>query len=897
MRKLSKILSLLFISSLLFACNNNSSNENENKKEDEKTEPSDVTPTDETPKDDTPKDDTPTDETPKDDTPKDETPKDDDPVDETPKDDTPVVPELTPDDYLLMDFDFDTHNGSNIINHADDKEYKIDYLFNESNQDRIFKESSDPLFKQGVGENSESLYLDGHSTKMKFNNIDIPENKFTVSCWIAPRGFENVFDYDWNSIARGHQRMTSILNQGNIEIGEGFLFGYGRLGKWGLQLNLVNNDTYETKMWGFYDPLNKLELYKWNHICASFDGDTGYIGLFFNGQRAYESYIPELRNTSIAYSGEPLYMGYYVSPMIEFGCNRQLPAGLIDNLRLYETSLPLGEMRKEYQKGMRNKAHPDLPFDEVKEDRSIYEGDRYRSIYHGIPSAVWMNEPHAPIYYKGYYHLFYQHNPIGPYWSQIRWAHLASTDMIHWVSVKDAVVPTEGICPEGVWTGGSVIGPDGTPWLIITAGTNQTTWTGQNVAYAHCVDPNDPLLTDWVVEDKVVVTQPADDSMGEREQFRDPFVWYDDGLYYMLVSTSIPGRGGSANIFTSKNMRDWTHHGYLYECPFDQYPQQGAHWECVIMLPIKTKDGSIKKWILFDCPQYTVDGYVVDCYYWIGNFNKSTCRFEPDNHEPQLFDLGKGIYTGQTGFCYLTEEEVASGKSYQDGRTVLFGLAQGKSAGTEQNIWSGWAHSLAMPVDLYLDNDGKTVIREPIKEIEGAYDKELYSYSDSPLSADAMNMLIGDIRGDALRIDMEVKLDPVQDDFNSGLYVRYNKNTVNEKTEKTGITFDKEGVYIYRGESSEVGYVDKSETNKYFTNLREFDVTILLDRSCLEVYINNVITFTTRIYPKYGNSDFLNFFDINGGLRISNLKIIQMKSVYYDKVTPAYYGNTGNLGE
>ncbi len=816
---------------------------------------------------------------------------------ENPSSESSSEPEPVPVNHRLIDFDFDSHDGPYIHNNAKNKDYKINWLFNESNADRIFKEPSDPLFKKGVGESGTSLYLDGHSTKMTFTDIDVPSQQLTVSCWIAPRGFENVFYYDGGSPAAGHTRLTSILNQGNIESGEGFLFGYGRLGKWGIQLNVRNNDTYEERMWGIYDPLNSLELYKWNHITATYNGETGYVALFFNGQRAYESYVPELANTSIISSGEALYMGYYCYPMIEFGCDRQLPAGLIDNLVLSDEAITPREIKEEYHKGCIGNAHPDLPFDEVKEDRAMYEGDRYRVIYHGIPSAVWMNEPHAPIYYKGYYHLFYQHNPIGPYWSQIRWAHLASTDMMHWVSVKDAVVPTAGVCPEGVWTGGSVIGPDGTPWLIITAGTNQSTWTGQNVAYAHCVDPDDPLLTDWVVEDKVTLTQPADDSMGEREQFRDPFVWYDDGTYYMLVSTSIPGRGGSANVYTSKNMRDWQHHGYLYECPFDVYPEQGAHWECVIMLPIQTKDGSIKKWILFDCPQYTVDGYVVDCLYWIGTFDKVHCRFIPDNDKPQLFDLGKGIYTGQTGFCYRTEEEIAAGKSYQDGRSIIFALAQGKSAGTEQNIWAGWAHSLAMPVEIHLDTDGKTVIREPISERASLYDETLYDYDGEAVNVDTINEAIDNIRGDALEINAHVTLNPTDPVYNSGLYVRYNKNVVNTKTERTGITIHENGIVINRSQSSEVSYVDKTDTNTYYTNAKEFDLTILLDRSCLEVYVDNKITFTTRIYPKYGNSDYLHFFDNNGGLKVSKLSIKSFKSAYFDTVTPAYYGNTGDLVE
>ena len=202
-----------------------------------------------------------------------------------------------------------------------------------------------------------------------------------------------------------------------------------------------------------------------------------------------------------------------------------------------------------------------------------------------------------------------------------------------------------------------------------------------------------------------------------------------------------------------------------------------------------------------------------------------------------------------------------------------------------------------MPVDLYLDTDGRTVIREPIKEMSGVYDKTLLNHKGDAKNAEQMNALINDIEGDALRIDMKVKFNPSEENFESGLYVRYNKNTVNEKTEKTAITFEKDRVYINRSQSTDVTYVDRSETNSYYTNLREYDVTILLDRSCLEVYVNNRITFTTRIYPKYGNSDFLHFFDNNGGLSVTSMKIIQMKSAYYDKVTPAYYGNTGNLGE
>ena len=504
---------------------------------------------------------------------------------------------------LVLNYSLDESDGSLAKESVSGVDYKINYVFNEENADTLFKEPNDPLRRPGVKGNA--LYMDGFSNNIVNRDFVTPDSAFTMSAWVAPRVFENIVHYDGASDAAGHTRMTSIINKGDIEMCEGFLLGYGRLGLWGIQMALHSEETGEDFVVGFYDPINALPLYEWSHVAVTFDGATGYIALFYNGEKAYEALIPELVSTSIIYTEEPLRIGAYVTPQIEFGIKRQMISGLLDEVRIYSSSLTPKEVAEIYQDTDSEGQHPELDFKDIALDSSVYEGDRYRPQYHAIPPAVWMNEPHSPFYYKGMYHVFYQHNPAGPYWSQIRWGHIVSKDMIHWEYVKDAVVPTAGICPEGIWTGGACIGPDGTPWLAITAGTNQygnPNHGGQNVAFAHAADPNDPYLTEWVVEDKLVITQPNDNSQGEREQFRDPFVWYDDGVYYMMVSTSIPGAGGSAVIYTSENMREWEHRGYLYQCDYNRYPEQGAHCECVVMLPISTKDGSQTKYILFDCP-------------------------------------------------------------------------------------------------------------------------------------------------------------------------------------------------------------------------------------------------------------------------------------------------------
>ena len=88
--------------------------------------------------------------------------------------------------------------------------------------------------------------------------------------------------------------------------------------------------------------------------------------------------------------------------------------------------------------------------------------DHLRPTYHFLaPEGGWLNDPNGPMFFGGYYHLFWQKGGESEaIWGDIRWGHAVTKDFVNWKMLKDALVPgPEEYDKDGCWSGSASLTP------------------------------------------------------------------------------------------------------------------------------------------------------------------------------------------------------------------------------------------------------------------------------------------------------------------------------------------------------------------------------------------------------------------------------------------------------
>lgn len=750
-------------------------------------------------------------------------------------------------DNLQLYLKMDEKSGNTCFDSAQKQEpAKVFYnLSNGTYQDPI-----EPQWREN-GINDGTLQFDGYSSFIRYDydSIAVGGSSLTLDAWLAPRS------YEW--LDPNDNKLTAIISQHSKSDNQGFIVGMSRYGSWSFQVGL--GDRW-IEIW---DEGHPLEKYEWSHITAVFDGDKGEIKLYKNG---------ELINTKLCYEGAkidkaletPLFIGKNNESDTIGPFSKEMFSGLMDEVRIYNSALNEKDIKKLQKVGTVKGEIKQVVFDDLWFDDTLLVNDKYKPTYHISAAQHWMNEPHAPMYYNGSYHLFYQFNPFGPYWQQIHWGHWVSDDLVNWKNVKEALSPTkDSVAPDGIWSGGATYKNDGTPVLLFTAGDDSRSLnpiSNQNVGLALPLDTSDPNLIDWVMSDKLAVKQEV--GQGRAGEFRDSHIWKEDGIWYMIVcSGSMKYSSGDVLCYTTTDdsFTDWEYRGSIYEwnAPLSIF---GTSWELPILLPMKYENGQESGKYFFSISPAPAGKADNEVFYWIGEFDKQTCRFTPDFEQPKLIDYGNNVFTGPSAFI-----------DPNTGFITIFSIIQDQRSGNEQYN-SGWAHGAGLTRILCLDESNNLLVKVT-SNISNNIGKTLFSGKD--LSVSEANEKLASIQSDSLRITMKIKENSSK---KYGIYV----NQSADKRERTQIYYDSENSKL--GINTGLSSIEQSKKGNFNGDFVPpngiLSIELYLDRSIIEGFFNNRNTITARVYPTLLDSKGIELFSEGGDIEILEITIQKMESIY-----------------
>lgn len=192
--------------------------------------------------------------------------------------------------------------------------------------------------------------------------------------------------------------------------------------------------------------------------------------------------------------------------------------------------------------------------------------------YHFRPKRGWVNDPNGLIYFKGYYHLFYQHAPDYeiPWHQPMHWGHARTKDFINWEELPVALYPDTDYDSNGCWSG-TAIEKDGVLYLFYASirtpkGSSEKIQT-VSVAYS-----KDGVEFEKYSGNPVIDHYPADGG----PDFRDPAVCLIDGNYYCVMASGNPeSRTGRLLLYRSTDLFNWEYVGIMSEwagCKYAECP-------------------------------------------------------------------------------------------------------------------------------------------------------------------------------------------------------------------------------------------------------------------------------------------------------------------------------------
>lgn len=671
-----------------------------------------------------------------------------------------------------------------------------------------------PEFVTGIS--GQGLRFNGFATQLDGDLPgELPSQEFTLSFWMAieayPVGTAGIFN-----------RFDGAANQGL----------FISMNKFGLlTFRVVVNGTSNTITTS--QPISKFE---WHHMVWSISTSNGQMEVYLNGNLLSNRSI-NLGTIDYPTLDPKFRFGVHVQPDFVGIFNVNHFNGIIDEIKFFDQALSDGDVSRLYNE-FGSPGEPDLDIPD-----SRMEGDFHRPLYHAIPPAAWTNEPHGLVYHNGMYHLFYQKNANGPYWSNLNWGHQSSPDLVNWTEQRPVLTPEPGYDQGGCWSGVTLIDDLGNPMIFYTG------VDGATAQVAIAIGDQDLNTFEKYTGNPVIATPPAPYTSND---FRDPYIWKENETWYLVIGSGLGGQGnsgGAALLYKSTDLIDWDYIDVFHK-GFPDVDDSGVFWE----LPVVWQFDDKYLLLVVPIPQPDQPARML---YWTGDFVNE--EFVPDDIQPKQL----GVTNGMLAPTIYPDE---------DGRLTAIGIIPDLLPPEEQRK-NGWANLYTLPRIWSLTEDG-ILAQTPhpnLEKLRGMH----HRFDNLEVQEDSSGYLTG-ISGRQLEIKATVNRG---DATRVGFIVAQNPGQTEETRIFQDFLFDISE--IDRSNSSTNLTVPKFPANKFLDLPLNEDVEfhIFLDGSALEVFINGVEAYATRIYPEDPESIHIDLYANGGTAVFKSLDIWEMKAM------------------
>ena len=473
---------------------------------------------------------------------------------------------------------------------------------------------------------------------------------------------------------------------------------------------------------------------------------------------------------------------------------------------------------------------------QVEAFKSVYSADTFpgeedlykeelRPQFHFSSKRGWNNDPNGLVFYKGEYHLFYQHNPFGWNWGNMTWGHAISTDLVHWVEQGDKLHQDE---LGQMWSGSGVVDWNNTTGfqtgdepplvLIYTNAGGENEWSSgkpftQGIAYS-----NDRGRT-WTKYSG----NPVLDHVEKGN--RDPKVqWWEETQEWVIVLyLSYP----DVAFYTSRDLKNWELQGTMesnHECPE------------MVELPIDGNKNNTK-WV-----HYAAHGK-----YYIGDFDGKS--YTKDTEELR-YNYGNMFYASQM-FNDIPEE---------DGRSIQIGWARVELPEMPFNQMMTFPVSL----DLRSTDDGLRMFAYPVEEIEKIRGKK-YAWKDEPLRPGENP--IEEITGNLFDIEAKIALGDADE---VGLVIN-----------GFPVVYSVDAQRLIGGEGKAGDDFSSGETQaKLAPQDDTITLRILVDRPSVEIFANGGRIYMPMQAVRDLKDQSLSIYSKGGNAHIEQLTVYEMKPIW-----------------